>query len=58
MAEEVICIDVDSSDDGDSVNEGRVDDEEVVIGASLSCEQLVSQKFAHAAKNGYVISID
>ena len=56
-AKEVICIDVDDDDD-DSVNEDKGDGEDVIIGASLSCEQLVSQKFAHAAKNGYVISID
>ena len=49
-AVEVISIDTDDDDeDGD---------EDIVMGASLTCEQLVAQKFAHAAENGYVIAVD
>ena len=33
-------------------------EEEISIGVTLTCEQLVKQKFDHAAKNGYIIAID
>lgn len=31
---------------------------DIVMGASLTCEQLVELKFKHAADNGYMISVD
>ena len=34
------------------------EEEEIAIGVTLTCEQLVKQKFDHAAKNGYIIAID
>ncbi|MGK3760736.1 MAG: hypothetical protein ACI8RD_013054 [Bacillariaceae sp.] len=34
------------------------EEEEIAIGLTLTCEQLVKQKFNHAAKNGYIIAID
>lgn len=43
----VIVIDV--SDD---------EDNEINMGETLTCEELVNQKFQHAAANGYVISVD
>ena len=49
---EVISIDMDDEDE----DEG--DDDDIVMGASLTCEQLVAQKFAHAEQNGYIIAVD
>ena len=34
------------------------EDEEITGCETLTCEELVNRKFAHAAKNGYLISID
>jgi ribonuclease D len=34
------------------------DDDEIVMRQTLTCEQLVQQKFEHAARNGYIISVD
>jgi superfamily II DNA helicase RecQ len=39
--------------DSDSNN----DDDDIAIGQTLTCEQLVQQKFDHAAANGYVIAL-
>lgn len=33
-------------------------DEEIHMGESLSCEEIVNRKFEHAKKTGYIISID
>jgi len=43
----VICIDCRSDDVND-----------LAMGETLTCEELVNRKFAHAAANGYMISID
>ncbi|CAB9513122.1 ATP-dependent DNA helicase [Seminavis robusta] len=40
------------------VIEDSDDDDEIAVGTTLTCEQLVNQKFEHAAANGYVISVD
>ncbi|GKY91933.1 hypothetical protein MPSEU_000164900 [Mayamaea pseudoterrestris] len=34
------------------------DDEDVVVGETLSCEEIVNRKFAHAAANNYLITVD
>jgi hypothetical protein len=46
----------DHNDDDDDDDDD--DEEEIAIGVTLTCEQLVEQKFDHAAKNGYIIAID
>lgn len=51
-APEVITIDLDDDSDDDN------GDEEIVMGASLTCEELVNMKFAHAQQNGYMITVD
>lgn len=52
----VVAIGVHGDDDNDtsSIDVG----EDMVVGKTLTCEELVHQKFEHAAKNGYVISVD
>ena len=47
----------DHNDDDDDDDDDD-DEEEIAIGVTLTCEQLVEQKFDHAAKNGYIIAID
>lgn len=51
-APKVIAIDLDDDDDDNE------DDEEIVMGGSLTCEELVNMKFAHAQQNGYMITVD
>jgi hypothetical protein len=43
-----------NNDDDDEEDEG----EGIVVGKSLTCEEIVQQKFDHAAKNNYIISVD
>ena len=51
-------------DDGDSddaeanSSDDDVDDSEIVVGETLTCEEIVNRKFAHAAANNYLISVD
>jgi hypothetical protein len=71
-AEPLILIDCtdDDDDDGDDKTDDDDDDDDVekdkdeeegdmiMMGKSLSCEEIVQQKFDHAAKNNYIISVD
>lgn len=52
---EVITIDDSDDDDDDEKAQHMMMD---VVGETLTCEQLVHQKFAHAAAHGYMISVD
>ena len=47
-----------NNNDDDDDDDDDEEEEEIAIGATLTCEQLVKQKFDHAAKNGYIIAID
>lgn len=51
----VVNVD-DSDDDHDDYDED--DDAPIVLGETLSCEEIVRRKFAHAATHGYVIAIE
>ena len=47
-----------ANSDNNNNNNDEEEEEEIAIGVTLTCEQLVEQKFDHAAKNGYIIAID
>jgi superfamily II DNA helicase RecQ len=47
------AIAIDDSDTSDNES-----DDSFYMGKTLTCEELVSQKFEHAAANGYMISVD
>jgi ribonuclease D len=42
----------------DDDEEEQDDDEEVIVASTLTCAEIVNQKFQHAKDNGYVISAD
>lgn len=47
-----------SKADAVALESDNEDDDCLEVGETLTCEQLVNQKFQHAAANGYVISVD